>query len=548
MPLAPTPTPVRERREWALHTDHPYGDAPMVEVRVTATFTAPSGNTSAIEGFWDGEGTWRVRFNPGESGEWTYRIASVPPNPDLTREGAFTVTDAETALQRRGFLRSTPDAAWGFRYEDGEPAFIFGDTVYHLFAMAHMGDDAFAQVLAFLERRAAQGFTLLRIRVPVSRFHHPDGVSEWQTKPVWPWGGSEQMPRFDQVNLAYFRTVDAVMAQCEDLGIGVELILEAWGNEFPFNSRQIFTAEWEELWVRYLIARYDAFRSLSMWQLQNEYEYYPNGDWNYPGSTRICDRWAIRIGHLVRDLAPHGHIVAIHNGPVMPPFGERFRSDPTVIDTVMFQTWGTTGEADAWLAAGIEEVISASLGDWPGSAVLAEWGYEFAEDLPPIMLGHRWCGPDHTRRGAWRGVFSGLGIVHGFHYSWGPFMVLDRDQPGMADLLQVRALVERLGLVRDSMRPAPDLIASEETRPGYMPRALASAGRDRIAIYLPAGGSVTVPAEVFPSNARWQWVDPRTGETSLALPSGKRTFIAPTGDDDPNHVYIHPADWLLVLA
>ena len=538
----PSPTPLRERREWTLHTDHDYGDAPLVEVRVIATFTAPSGSVSAVEGFFDGDGTWRVRFNPGETGVWHYRIVSAPPNPDLAQEGSFTVAPAETALQARGFRRPPPREAWGFRYEDGEPVFIFGDTVYHLFAMAHMGEDAFGQVDAFLERRAAQGFNLLRIRVPVSRFHHPDGSSDWQTKPVWPWGGGEQMPRFDQVNLAYFRTVDAVMARCEELGIGVELIVEAWGNEFPFNSRQIFTAEWEELWFRYLVARYDAYRSLAMWQLHNEYEYYPNGDWNYPGATRICDRWAIRIGHLVRTLAPHGHIVAVHNGPVMPSFGERFRSDPTVIDTVMFQTWGTTGEENGWLAAGIEEVIAASLGDWPGSAVLAEWGYEFAEDLPPIMLGHRWCGPDHTRRGAWRGVFAGLGIVHGFHYSWGPYMVLDRDQPGMADLLQVRALVERLGFVRDGLRPVPDLVTGDDDRRGYTPRALASDDRERVMIYLPAGGTVTVSPEASPSNARWRWIDPRTGVETLALPAQKRTFVAPSGDDDP----ARPSDWLLV--
>lgn len=34
----------------------------------------------------------------------------------------------------------------------------------------------------FLERRVAQGFNLLRIRVPVSPFHPPRGYSEWQTR------------------------------------------------------------------------------------------------------------------------------------------------------------------------------------------------------------------------------------------------------------------------------------------------------------------------------------------------------------------------------
>jgi hypothetical protein len=88
----------------------------------------------------------------------------------------------------------------------------------------------------------------------------------------------------------------------------------------------------------------------------NEYEYYPNGDWHYDGSG-IADRWALQIAHRVRELAPHGHPIAIHNGPELPPLAHRFRADPTAIDTVMFQTWGTTSEEHGWLAAGIEEKL-----------------------------------------------------------------------------------------------------------------------------------------------------------------------------------------------
>lgn len=119
---------LRSRGELVFHTGHDYGDAPMVEVRVTARFVAPSAGTHAIEAFHDGDGTWRVRFNPGEVGIWSWAVRSVPPNPDFEREGSFQVTPAGSALQERGFLRSTPGEAWGFQYEDGEPVFVFGDT------------------------------------------------------------------------------------------------------------------------------------------------------------------------------------------------------------------------------------------------------------------------------------------------------------------------------------------------------------------------------------------------------------------------------------
>lgn len=527
-------TPVRTMREWSFVPSHPYAE-PFTDVTVTATFTDPVGAESAIEAFHDGDATWRVRFNPGVPGRWSWRLDAVPPDPDLDRQGEFEVTPADG----RGFLRSTPGEGWGFAHESGEPVFILGDTVYHLFGMAHDSEDGAREVRAFMERRASQGFNLLRVRLPVSSFHPPDGYNTWQTGRLWPWGGSEQSPRFDQFNLPYFRTVDRVLRWAGELGLWIEMIMEGWGSEFPFNSRYIFVAEWEELWLRYLVARFDAFGSVALWTLHNEYEYYPNGDWRYPATGAVCDRWAMRIGHLVRRIAPHGHIIAIHNGPVLPSFGKRFASDPRVIDTVMFQTWGTTGEDDGWLAAGIDEQIPASLGDWPGSAILSEYGYEFNPELPPMMLGHQHCDPEHTRRGAWRGAMSGLGVIHGFENSWGPFRILDEDQPGLEYLLHLRRFFREF-VPFDRLRPAADLARSSDSRPGHGPLAMATPEGDIAVVYLPAGGNVTVELDL--AGRAGQWFDPRTG---VVVGGGKQAGGMFTPPERPGGD--HPDDWVLVL-
>ena len=63
------------------------------------------------------------------------------------------------------------------------------------------------------------------------------------------------------------------MRQAEALSVGFEMIMEAWGFEYPFNNRAVFVPEWEELWMRYLIARYDAFNCVFFWTPMNEYEY-----------------------------------------------------------------------------------------------------------------------------------------------------------------------------------------------------------------------------------------------------------------------------------
>jgi len=521
----------RTMGEWELHSDYAYAN-PFANVVVDAMFVSPTGKTSKVPGFYDGEGTWRVRFNPNEIGRWTYRTQSRPSNSDLNTEGVFEVT----SNQGHGFLQATPGDAWGFRYESGEPVFLLGDTVYNLFGMAYCGAD----VASFLKRRARQRFNLLRVRLPVSPFHPPEAYSNWQTRRTWPWGGSEQSPRFDRFNLEYFHTVDQVVREAGRLDLGLEMIMEAWGFEFPFNSRTIFVPEWEELWMRYLVARYDAFPNIYFWTLMNEYEYYPNGDWHY---KPVADRWAMRVARWMKSLAQHGHIISIHNGPWEPPFAHRFAADPEAIDAILFQYWGTRGEQDGWLAAAIEEQIRHSLGDWRGSAIFAEYGYERNPDLPLLVPSHRYCDAEHTRRGAWRGAFCALGIIHGFENSWGPFMILDQDQPGLIYLLHLRHFFTEV-ISFSQMRPVPEIVVSDGYAPGHRPLPLSTADRNTVAVYLPAGGAVTLD---LPQSKTYhaRWYDPRTGDLHPAtsdVQDTKRKFLAPAGGDKC------PWDWALVLT
>ena len=526
----PTSMRVRAVGEWVLATQRAYAN-PFADLTVQATFAGPSEASVTVPAFYDGDGTWRVRFRPAQPGPWHCSTWSWPHDPDLAQAVSFEV--AAGALDPRGYLISTPERAWGFQYESGEPAFILGDTTYNLFGMAHCGYD----VDSFLDRRARQGFNLLRVRVPVSPFHPPEGYSAWQTRRTWPWGGSEQAPRFDLFNLDYFRTVDRVVRRAEGLGIGLEMIMEAWGFEFPFNSRQVFTPEWEELWMRYLIARYDAYNCVYFWTLMNEYEYYPNGDWHY---KPVADRWAMRMGRWVKALAPHGHIVAVHNGPREPAFARRLAADPGAVDAILFQEWGTRGKEDGWLAAGIEESIASALKGWWGSAVFAEWGYERNPCFPLSVPGHLYCDAEHTRRGAWRGAFCGLGIIHGFENSWGPFLDLEHDQEGIEYLLILRHFfTEVVPFAR--LRPEPGLLASHEHAWGHSPSVLASADGDVVAVYLPTGGEVALNLPRPPAAYSARWLNPCSGELSDAGPGGSPWSAPPVMHRG------HPQDWVLVL-
>jgi hypothetical protein len=528
--------PRRTVGEWTLRSDRDY-ENPFADVAVDALFTSPSGETFAMPGFYDGihgdgANTWCVRFNPGDPGRWTYRTVSRPTDPDLDQEGTFEVVAAED----RGSLKATPGRAWGFQYESGEAVFLLGDTTYNLFGMAHCGGD----VEGFLRRRAEQGFNLFRVRAQVSPFHPPEGYSAWQARRTWPWGGSEQAPQFDRFNLDYFRTVDRVVRLAEVLGVGFEMIMEAWGFEFPFNNRAVFVPEWEQLWLRYLIARYDAFNCVYFWTLMNEYEFYPNGDWRH---NPVADRWAMRVGRWIKGVSAHGHVIAVHNGPRMPPFARRFAADPRAIDAIMFQEWGTRGRDDGWLAAGIEEQIRQSLEGWHGAAVFAEYGYERNPDLPITFPAFEYCDSNHTRRGAWRGAFCTMGVINGFENAWGPVMNLDRDQEGVVYLQNVRRFFTTV-VPFTRMRPVPEVVLPAAYERGHQPLALATEERDMVAVYLPVGGEVALD---LPEGDRYdaRWYDPRTGELHpWDAQSAVRCFVAPSGLDRKGR----PLDWVLVLS
>lgn len=521
----PQQLPRRSVGEWSVTSKKVY-KKPFADVRVDATFTAPSGQQFEMPGFFDGTdasgiGTWRVRFSPNETGQWRFRIAAYPANPELVREGQFDVAPSDS----RGFLKATPGKAFGFHFESGTPAFPLGDTIYNLFGYAHCGNE----VLPFMKRRLEQGYNFMRVRVPVSYFHGPDNPNHWQTRSCFLWGGGEQRPVFDRFNLDYFRTVDRVVEEAQELGMNFEMILEAWGFDYPFNSRNHFTAEWEEFYFRYVLARYDAFSSVWFWTLFNEYEMYPQGHifWN-----PTADRWAIRMARFVKNTAPHAHPVTVHNARREPPFAERFCADPEAIDALMWQGWQN------W-----KHDFAQSLEGWNNSVVLSEYGYERDHDLPLTFPGFQTRTPRRTRLGAWHGAFHGMPVANGFECTWGPYMLLDKDQEGVAYLPLVRKFFE--DIVGMDLRPANGLLnlGDQTFAVDEEPLCMADEAKKTVIVYLPNSCHVelNLPAG---SNYTAQWYDTRTGALTAAQASGASLgFDSSAGVDE----HEQPLDWVLLL-
>lgn len=107
--------------EVALVSKAAYGN-PFVDARARADFSGPERRQIRVAGFYDGGGTWRVRFVPGVTGAWRFTAVLEGAGKTVEAAGAFECVPSD----RRGFLRVSASNPYRFQYEDGTPFYPIG--------------------------------------------------------------------------------------------------------------------------------------------------------------------------------------------------------------------------------------------------------------------------------------------------------------------------------------------------------------------------------------------------------------------------------------
>jgi hypothetical protein len=259
---------------------------PFVDVTLSARFT--QGDISKeVAGFYDGEGTYRVRFMPEQTGQWHYETKSNRAKLD-GKSGELSVV--APSPKNHGPVRVAH--TFHFAYADGTPFRQIGTTCY---AWIHQGDALEEQTLKTL---AAAPFNKLRMCV------FPKWYDWNRGEPVlYPFVGTP--PRqwdFARFNPEFWRHLEHRVRQLRELGIEADLILfhPYDGGHWGFDRMD---AAADERYLRYAVARLAAFRNV-WWSLANEYDFMKTkreADWD-------------RFFRIVRDSDPYGHLRSIHNG------------------------------------------------------------------------------------------------------------------------------------------------------------------------------------------------------------------------------------------
>jgi hypothetical protein len=266
-----------------LETDGPAHGNPFKEVSLTAEFDN-AGRAFRADGFYDGDGRYKVRFCPNLPGEWVFRTTSDTPALDGL-SGTFSCLEA--GADNHGPVRVAN--THHFAYEDGTPHRSFGTTCY---AWVHQGETLEQQTLETLSHAPFN-----KMRMCVFPKHYDFNHNEPAQLPFA--GSLERGIDFTRFNPAFFRHLERRILDLRALGIEADLILFHPYDRWGFADMD---AETDDFYLRYVVARLSAYRNV-WWSLANEYDL-------MRGKT-IAD-WE-RFARILMDHDPVGHLRSIHN-------------------------------------------------------------------------------------------------------------------------------------------------------------------------------------------------------------------------------------------
>lgn len=269
---------------------------PFLEVELSATFSLGH-RTVAVDGFYDGDGIYRIRFMPDTTGVWSYVTHS---NVDALAGATGAVTCVGVVSPASGVRDSGGGGAvnhgpvrvkYGtrFAYEDGTPYQPVGTTCY---VWNHQGDATEEKTLETLK---AGPFNKVRMCVFPKSYDFNKNEPEYypfEGTPLEAWD-------FERFDPAFFQHLERCIGGLMDLGVEADLILFHPYDRWGFSK---MSGEVDDRYLRYIVARLAAYRNV-WWSFANEFDLMQEkneADWD-------------RYFRIVQQYDPYSRLRSIHN-------------------------------------------------------------------------------------------------------------------------------------------------------------------------------------------------------------------------------------------
>ncbi len=287
-------------RQWEVYeltfNDSTFYPNPFWDVTIYTDFISPTGVTYKVRGFYYDAYTWKTRFAPAETGQWTFHVSYARPQDTTTFTGSFTVASGTS----HGFIRVGSSNPNMFTYTDGSsylPIGVNGHTP--AVTAAYIGiPPGPNQVPAMWDSLEAHGVNTYRLYM-----FNQDAFAD-----SFSWNSDEGMANLvyhtdslDMYDLRVGKLMDRWFQQAlaHNINIYLNMFVLFDVSAYPFNTSPWsssnggpFTdsnapyasatgpgAQLERDYYTYVVSRWGAYRNLFAWEYNNEYGYYSMAPW-----------------------------------------------------------------------------------------------------------------------------------------------------------------------------------------------------------------------------------------------------------------------------
>ncbi|HMB63263.1 MAG TPA: DUF5060 domain-containing protein [Eudoraea sp.] len=256
---------------------------PYMDSTIAAKFTNGS-ETVSVPGFYDGNGTYKIRFSPNALGDWSYVTES---NVQELSNQSGTFRCIEPTGDNHGPLKIAN--TYYLEYADGTPFYSVGTTAYQWTSVKQSIQEKTIETLK------NSPFNKIRMCIFPKDYSYGNKTEPW----TLPFAMKDSVNDLTHPNLEFFQNFDNRVAQLQDTGIQADVILfhpyDRWGYSEMGKEMNV-------KYVRYMIARLSAYRNV-WWSLANE--------WDVPRIKEAID-WE-GIGTLLQKEDPYQRLRGIHN-------------------------------------------------------------------------------------------------------------------------------------------------------------------------------------------------------------------------------------------
>lgn len=278
-------------QEITLRSTQPHKN-PFADVKLQAQFRSGTKNV-LVDGFYDGDQTWKIRLMPEAQGRWSFRTISNDKLLDA-KKGSFLVGPPGAGNHGPVKVAKT----YHYSHADGTPYFALGTTLYN-----------------WLNRDPA-----LEERTLASLAKSPFNKIRFGIFPKWIFYNRVDPPAYpyeqtankqfdlDRFNPKFFEHVENRLRDLQKLGIEADIILFHPYDNWGFARMD---AAHDDAYIRYVAARLSAFRNV-WWTLCNEFNLFHESLPNLGLKAKDWDR----MFQVLQSADPYSHLRGMHNaGP-----------------------------------------------------------------------------------------------------------------------------------------------------------------------------------------------------------------------------------------